>query len=48
MGDGLGFDILSFEEFDYSERSVEVKTTGGEVLPFLRHRQRSPLLRGYS
>jgi hypothetical protein len=34
-GDGLGFDILSFDEVDESERFVEVKTTGqGKYFPF--------------
>ena len=34
-GDGLGFDILSFDETDDSERFVEVKTTGqGKYFPF--------------
>jgi len=28
IGDGLGFDILSFDESDDSERMLEVKTTG--------------------
>lgn len=28
LGDGLGFDVLSFDEADGSERLVEVKTTG--------------------
>jgi Domain of unknown function (DUF3883) len=35
FGDGLGFDILSFDEADDSERKVEVKTTGlGKFFPF--------------
>jgi hypothetical protein len=35
IGDGLGFDILSFDEADDSERMVEVKTTGlGKFFPF--------------
>ena len=35
IGDGLGFDILSFDEGDDSERMVEVKTTGlGKFFPF--------------
>ena len=35
IGDGLGFDILSFDEIDDSERLVEVKTTGpGKFFPF--------------
>lgn len=35
IGDGLGFDILSFDESDDSERMVEVKTTGlGKFFPF--------------
>lgn len=34
-GDGLGFDVLSFNEADESERMVEVKTTGlGRFFPF--------------
>ncbi|MCY2926103.1 MAG: DUF3883 domain-containing protein, partial [Planctomycetota bacterium] len=34
-GDGIGFDILSFDEQDESERFVEVKTTGlGKFFPF--------------
>jgi hypothetical protein len=36
IGDGLGFDILSFDEADGSERYVEVKATGlGKYFPFL-------------
>ena len=35
IGDGLGFDILSFDEADDSERMLEVKTTGlGKFFPF--------------
>jgi hypothetical protein len=35
IGDGLGFDILSFDDADESERLVEVKTTGlGKFFPF--------------
>ncbi len=37
IGDGLGFDILSFEKFgtDYREKYIEVKsTTGGKNKPF--------------
>ena len=35
MGDGLGFDIISFDETDDSERMIEVKTTGlGKFFPF--------------
>jgi Domain of unknown function (DUF3883) len=35
LGDGLGFDVLSFDEVDDSERLVEVKTTGlGKFFPF--------------
>jgi hypothetical protein len=35
IGDGLGFDILSFDDADDSERLVEVKTTGlGKFFPF--------------
>lgn len=34
-GDGLGFDVLSFNEADDAERYVEVKTTGlGKFFPF--------------
>jgi len=34
-GDGLGFDVLSFDEADASKRFVEVKTTGqGKHFPF--------------
>jgi hypothetical protein len=36
VGDGLGFDVLSFDEGDDSERLLEVKTTGlGKFFPFL-------------
>jgi hypothetical protein len=35
LGDGLGFDVLSFREGDASERLIEVKTTGlGKFFPF--------------
>jgi hypothetical protein len=35
IGDGLGFDVLSFDETDDSEQLVEVKTTGlGKYHPF--------------
>jgi hypothetical protein len=35
VGDGLGFDLLSFDETDDSERFIEVKTTGlGKYFPF--------------
>lgn len=35
QGDGLGFDVLSFDETDESERPIEVKTTGlGQYFPF--------------
>lgn len=35
-GDGLGFDVLSFDDADESERLIEVKTTGpGTFHPFL-------------
>lgn len=35
IGDGLGFDILSFDEADDSERMLEVKSTGlGKFFPF--------------
>jgi hypothetical protein len=34
-GDGLGFDVLSFDEADDAERFLEVKTTGlGKFFPF--------------
>jgi hypothetical protein len=34
-GDGLGFDVLSFDEDDGSEQFIEVKTTGlGKHFPF--------------
>jgi hypothetical protein len=34
-GDGVGFDVLSFDEQDHSERYIEVKTTGlGKDFPF--------------
>ena len=34
-GDGVGFDVLSFDEQDASERFIEVKTTGlGKFFPF--------------
>lgn len=36
IGDGLGFDILSFDAADGSEAYVEVKATGlGKYFPFL-------------
>ena len=35
IGDGLGFDIISFDEADDSERMLEVKATGlGKFFPF--------------
>jgi hypothetical protein len=35
IGDGLGFDVLSFDDLDESEQQVEVKTTGlGKFFPF--------------
>ena len=35
LGDGLGFDVLTFDEADGGERLVEVKTTGlGKHFPF--------------
>jgi hypothetical protein len=35
IGDGLGFDILSFDEANESERMLEVKATGlGKFFPF--------------
>jgi hypothetical protein len=35
IGDGLGFDIISFDETDESERMLEVKATGlGKFFPF--------------
>lgn len=34
-GDGLGFDVLSFDDQDESEKLIEVKTTGlGKFFPF--------------
>jgi len=35
LGDGLGFDVLSFDDVDESEKLIEVKTTGlGKFFPF--------------
>ena len=35
VGDGLGFDVLSFEKKDDSEKLIEVKTTvWGKCFPF--------------
>jgi hypothetical protein len=35
IGDGLGFDVLSFDDQDESEKLIEVKTTGlGKYSPF--------------
>ena len=35
IGDGLGFDVLSFDDGDESEKLIEVKTTGlGKFFPF--------------
>jgi hypothetical protein len=35
IGDGLGFDVLSFDDRDDSEKLIEVKTTGlGKFFPF--------------
>jgi hypothetical protein len=35
IGDGLGFDVLSFDDQDESEKLIEVKTTGlGKYFPF--------------
>ena len=35
-GDGVGFDILSFDDADDGHRFIEVKTTGlGKYFPFL-------------
>ena len=35
IGDGLGFDIISFDDADDTERKLEVKTTGlGKFFPF--------------
>jgi Domain of unknown function (DUF3883) len=35
IGDGLGFDILSFDDAHDSERMLEVKATGlGKFFPF--------------
>jgi len=47
IGDGLGFDVLSFEEKDDSEKLIEVRTTVlGKFFPFRRDRDGGPLLRG--
>jgi len=36
IGDGLGFDVLSFDDQDESEKLIEVKTTGlGKFFPFI-------------
>ena len=35
IGDGLGFDVLSYNDHDESEKLIEVKTTGlGKFFPF--------------
>jgi hypothetical protein len=35
LGDGVGFDVLSFDDQDGSEKLIEVKTTGlGKFFPF--------------
>jgi hypothetical protein len=35
IGDGLGFDVLSFDDLEESEKLIEVKTTGlGKFFPF--------------
>jgi hypothetical protein len=35
VGDGMGFDVLSFDDADESEQMIEVKTTGlGKFFPF--------------
>ncbi len=35
IGDGLGFDVLSFDDQDESEKLIEVKTTGlGKFFPY--------------
>jgi hypothetical protein len=35
IGDGLDFDVLSFDDVDESEKQIEVKTTGlGKFFPF--------------
>lgn len=35
IGDGLGYDVLSFDDVDESEKLIEVKTTGlGKFFPF--------------
>jgi hypothetical protein len=35
VGDGLGYDVLSYDDLDESERFIEVKTTGlGKHFPF--------------
>src|SRR5262249_29826703 len=47
IGDGLGFDVLSFNEANGAERLVEGKTTVlGQFFPFLRDGQRGALLGG--
>jgi uncharacterized protein DUF3883 len=47
VGDGVGFDILSYDETDDSERFIEVKTTtSGKYFLFFRYRQRSAMLSG--
>jgi hypothetical protein len=36
IGDGLGYDVLSFDDADESAKLIEVKTTGlGKFFPFL-------------
>jgi hypothetical protein len=35
IGDGLGFDVLSYDDADESEKLIEVKATGlGKFFPF--------------
>jgi len=35
VGDGIGFDVLSFDDADESEKLIEVKATGlGKFFPF--------------
>jgi hypothetical protein len=47
VGDGLGYDVRSFDEADGSELFVEVKTTGqGKVRPVLPVGDRGPVLGG--
>ncbi len=48
IGDGLGFDILSFDDADDSKRMLEVKATGlGKFFPFYVTATRSAALTTY-